>query len=108
MGFRYAYDAAIDQFAHPEIVYALKPDGHVVRLLSPLTMTAVDINGRFRILHKLHNCLSDRFRVLCYRFEQLSGVHTATIELLLKFASVLTLAAMAGGLLLMRKRRAAA
>jgi hypothetical protein len=52
--------------------------------------------------------LYDRFRVLCYRFGQLSGAYSATVELLLKISSVLTLAAMAGGLILMRKRRGTA
>jgi len=108
LGFRYAYDAAVDQFAHPEVVYSVKPDGRIVQLLSPLTMSAADVSHAFSDLPQSPGTLYDRFRVLCYRFGQLSGAYTATVELLLKISSVLTLAAMAGGLILMRKRRGTA
>jgi protein SCO1/2 len=107
LGFHYAYDQSLDQFAHPEVVYAVDADGRVIRLLSPLTLTAKDVRNAFSPA-QLQNSLSEDLRVLCYHFAQLSGIHTAAIELLLKIAAVLTLAAMAGGVLLMRKRGNAA
>ena len=104
LGFRYVYDRSIDQFAHPEIVYALAPDGRVLRLLSPLTLTAGDIRNAFSEPAEPPQTLYGRFRVLCYRFELLTGAHTATIQLLLKIASGLTIACMAGAFLVMSKR----
>lgn len=105
LGFRYVYDKSIDQFAHPEIVYAVAEDGRVLRLLSPLALAASDIRTAFSEPAQAPQTLYGRFRVLCYRFELLTGVHTAAIERLLKISSVLTIAAMAGGLLMMVKRR---
>jgi protein SCO1 len=105
VGFRYVYDKSVDQFAHPEIVYTVAEDGRVLRLLSPLALTASDIRTAFSESAEAPQTLYGRFRVLCYRFELLTGVHTAVIERLLKISSVLTIAAMAGGLFVMVKRR---
>ena len=104
LGFRYVYDRRIDQFAHPEIVYVLAPDGRVLRLLSPLTLTTGDIRNAFSEPAEPPQTLYGRFRVLCYRFELVTGVHAATIQLLLKIASGLTIACMAGAFLVMSKR----
>lgn len=104
-GFRYAYDPAIDQFAHPEAVYAVAADGHVIRIFSPLTLTAADIETAFTAPQAPPDTFASRFRLLCYHFQELTGIHTAAVQLLLKLASLLTLAGMAGAVFLMRRRR---
>jgi protein SCO1 len=103
LGFHFVYDGSIDQFAHPEIVYALAADGHVLRLLSPLTLNAADVTTAFTPPTDLPQTLSGRFRVLCYHLGLLTGVHNAAIQLLLRLAAGLTLAAMAAAFFLMLK-----
>jgi len=105
LGFHYVYDRSVDQFAHPEVVYVVSGDGRVLRLLSPLALTAGDIRTAFSKPQELPQTLYGRLRVLCYRFGLLTGVHTAAIELILQAAAAVTLIAMAGALFLMLKRR---
>ncbi len=107
-GFHYAYDPAIDQFAHPEAVYAIAADGHVIHILSPLTLTAADVQTAFTAPRSPADSFASRFRLLCYHFAELTGLHTAAVQLVLKFAAVLTVAGMAGAVFLMQKRRTGA
>jgi len=105
LGFHYVYDKSVDQFAHPEVVYAMAADGRVLRLLSPLTLTATDVATALSGTPDPPQTLYGRFRVLCYRFGVLSGIYDAPAELALKAAAALTLAAMVLGFFLLLRRR---
>ncbi len=105
VGYRYVYDAANDQFAHPNAVLAIAADGHVARALSGLGLTGADLRlalvdasaGRI-------GGLVDRLRLLCYGFDPVQGVYTERILGWLQWASGLTAAALAATVLLMLKR----
>lgn len=43
LGFRYAWDARTEQFAHPAVVFALTPDGRVARYLHGVQFDADDL-----------------------------------------------------------------
>jgi protein SCO1 len=105
LGFNYVYDKSVDQFAHPEVVYAIAADGRVLRVLSPLALTTTDIRTAFSGTPVTPQSLYGRFRVLCYRFGILTGIHDASVELVLKAAAGLTLLAMAGGFFLLLRRK---
>jgi protein SCO1/2 len=105
LGFHYAYDKSVDQFAHPEVVYGVAPDGHVLHLLSPLNLTAADIRSAISGTPEPPQTLYASFRVLCYRFGILSGIYDAPAELALKMAALLTMAAMAAAFVLLIRRK---
>ncbi len=107
LGFHYVYDKSVDQFAHPEVVYAVAVDGLVLRVLSPLTLTAADISSAFSGRDSSPG-LYQRFRVLCYRFGILSGIYDGPVELALKAAAVLTFAGMSAAFFLLLRRKPAA
>jgi protein SCO1/2 len=102
-GFRYVYDKSVDQFAHPELAYAVAADGHIRRLLSPFALTTVDLKAAL-FAPGPGASLSDRIRLICYRFGVLSGPYTSAFEIGLKTGASLTILAFAGALLLMRRR----
>jgi protein SCO1/2 len=105
-GFRAVYDPADDQFAHPELVYAVSADGRVQRLLSPFTLTATDMTPG--IFTPASDGLYQRLRLICYRFAAASGLYTATIRTALQAAGLVTVLALAGMMAVFarRKRRA--
>jgi protein SCO1/2 len=107
VGYRYAYDAAHDQFAHPAAVLALTADGRLARVLSGLGTTtdlrlALVEAGEGRI-----GTLRDRVRLLCYGFDPSVGVYTPSVHRALAAVSALTvlmLGAAIGWLSLRRAR----
>ncbi len=105
LGFSYVYDKSVDQFAHPEVAYAVAADGRVLRVLSPLTLTTEDIRTVFSGPPETSRDLYGRFRVLCYRFGVLSGIYDAPVETALKVVGVLTILFMLGGFLLLLSRK---
>ncbi len=104
LGFHYVYDKSVDQFAHPEVVYAVAADGRVLRLLSPLTLTVSDISTALRGPDSPQS-LYQRFRLLCYRFGVLSGIYDAPVQRALKVIAALTMIAMAAGFFLLVRRK---
>lgn len=91
IGYRYAYDAQNDAFAHPTGVLAITPEGRVARTLSTLALDATDLRlalieaGEGRV-----GGLTGRLALLCYGFDAVHGIYTASIERMLKVAGALT------------------
>jgi protein SCO1/2 len=104
LGYHFAYDAEHDQFAHPASAFVLNGSGEVTRVLSGLGLSGADLRlalveaGRGQV-----GALADRFRLLCYGYDPARGIYTARIGLLLQITAALTLAAMAGGLLVLHR-----
>lgn len=106
LGFHYVYDKSVDQFAHPEVAYAIAADGRVLRVLSPLALTASDLRGALSGPPQPAESLYGKFQVLCYRFGLLTGIYDIPVQIALKLGAFLTLAVMALGLvLLIRSKR---
>jgi len=102
LGFHYAYDREIDQFAHPSVVYAIDSGGVVRQLLSPLALTAGDMR---RVLHDTNGSAATLFQQihsLCYAYDPATGTYNLRITLILRIAAALTLALLGASLLLLR------
>jgi hypothetical protein len=102
-GFRYVYDKAVDQFAHPELVYTVDQRGHIVRLLSPFALTASDLKSAF--VNEPAPSLYDRVKLICYRFGVLNGPYSAAITSALKVAAALTITGFGTAFFFMHRRR---
>jgi protein SCO1/2 len=107
LGYRYAYDAQNDQFAHPEAAFVLTAQGQVVRVLSALGLDPTDIRlalvdaGEGRA-----GSLVDRAVLLCYGFDPAAGIYTLSIHRVLAWLSLLSAGALAGAIGIMRCREA--
>lgn len=105
VGYRAAYDAETDQFAHPAGALALTPDGRVARALSSLALNPRDLRlalveaGEGRI-----GTLADHVTLLCSGFDPVHGVYTPLIRRLLTIAGALTVAALAAALVWLHRR----
>jgi protein SCO1 len=106
VGYRFTYDAAHDQFAHPAAVLVLTADGRVNRVLSGLGISADDF--RLALVEASEGrigTLRDQVRLLCYGFDPSTGVYTLSIYRALAIASALTVIMLAGWLGWLSRRR---
>lgn len=109
VGFRYAYDAANDEYAHAAGIMVLTPDGTLSRYLyglgySPrdLKLAIVDASDR-----KVGS-LADQILVRCMSYDAATGKYHFAIFAALRTAAVLTLLGLVGWIVrdLVRSRRA--
>ncbi|WP_292613886.1 SCO family protein [Nitrobacter sp. 62-13] len=106
LGYRYRYDAAADQFAHPAGALVLTSDGRVSRSLASLALNPTDLRlalveaGGGRI-----GTFTDRLSLLCYGFDAAHGVYTPAIARRLKVLAGLTVIGVLGSIAILEKRR---
>jgi protein SCO1/2 len=106
VGFRYAWDTATKQWAHPAGILVLTPDGRVSKYLygveySPkdLRLALVDAGGG-RI-----GSFVDAVLLYCYRYDPQTGRYSAAILNLVRAGAILTIAALVGFMVLSSRRR---
>src|SRR5262249_6335694 len=77
LGYRSAYDAEHDQFAHPAAAYVLDAQGRVTRVLSGLGLSGTDMRLALVAAGNGHTgTLGDRIRLLCYGYDSVRGIYT--------------------------------
>jgi protein SCO1/2 len=99
LGFHYAYDPTINQFAHPAVIYAIAPDGELRAVFSPLTLTPEAL--RTAVSATDGPSLFARIGHLCYAYDPATGIYTPRIDLILKIAAAATVLLLAGAVLLL-------
>ena len=107
-GYRFAYDALHDQYAHPAAAYVVTAQGRVSRVLTSLGLNGPDLRlalveaGKGRI-----GGIADEIHLLCYGFDPARGIYTASITRILNIGGAATATLLAGGigLMLVAKRR---
>jgi protein SCO1 len=105
LGYRYAYDAEHDQFAHPAAAFAVNSAGRVTRVLSALGLDGPDLRLALVEAGEGHvGSLGDRLRVLCYGFDPVRAVYTETITLWLELAAIFTMLGMAVAMVVMNAK----
>ena len=111
LGFRFAYDARVDAYAHPAAIFALTPDGRVSRYLYGVEFSARDLRlalteaGEGRT-----GSFVDRVLLTCYRFDPASRRFGPYITGFMRVGGALILAVvgtLVGALLLVERRRRA-
>lgn len=107
LGFHYVYDPAIDQFAHPAVVYVLGPDGAVRDVLSPLSLTAGDLRRALIGPPVRAPGLYDRLHALCYAYDPATGLYTLRIHNILRIAGIMTVLVLASAVGFLIRRRSA-
>lgn len=107
-GFRTAYDAGRDQFAHPAGALLLDPDGRIVRALDlvslepgTLRLALIEASGGTA------GTLIERAILSCYGWNAQTGRYAPLIDVTLTAAGATTVLAILGliGLFLLRERR---
>jgi protein SCO1/2 len=105
VGFRYAYDEAIDQYAHPAAVTVLTPQGHVSKYLYGVEFAPMDF--RFALVSAGEGkvgTLVDQALLYCFHYDPATGKYSVAIMAIVRIAGVLTLVGL-GGFLFVHLRR---
>ncbi|HET9159497.1 MAG TPA: SCO family protein [Caulobacteraceae bacterium] len=108
LGYRFAYDAQEDQFAHLSAVAVLTPDGRLSSWLyglqppAPVLKAAIGAASQGGL-----GAVGQRILLLCYHYDPVSGRYTSRIETALKVSAVGAVLLLGGfvGLSLLRERR---
>lgn len=96
LGFRYAWDPRIGQYAHVAAVAALTPDGRVARWLFGLAPSAQDVNlALTEAGHRQIGGIVEQVRLLCYHYDPQTGRYSNRVFAALRWGGGLTVLALA-------------
>ena len=105
VGYRFAYDEATRQFAHPSAVMILTPTGKVSRYFPGIEYPPRDV--RLALLEasgERVGSLADRVFLLCFHYNPATGKYGLVIGRVIQAAGLGTVAALAGYIVLMLLR----
>jgi protein SCO1/2 len=105
VGFRYAYDRAQDEFAHPTGVVVLTPAGRVARYLFGMDYPARDV--RLALVEASRGRIGGvvaQLLLACYHYDAATGRYTATVMAVVRAGGAATVVGM-GVLLFVMFRR---
>ena len=108
VGFRYAYDEALDQYAHPAAITLLTGDGRVSRYLYGIEFAPKDLRlGLVEASEGRVGTAVDTLLLYCYHYDPESGKYGMAIMNLIRLAGVLTVVCLAAFIVvsLRRERR---
>jgi protein SCO1/2 len=105
VGFKYAYDQAIDQYAHPAVMTILTKDGRVSRYLFGIEFAPVDV--RLALVAAADNKIGsviDQVLLFCYHYDPETGSYGFAIMTIVRAAGILTVLAIAMSIFLTLRR----
>jgi protein SCO1/2 len=108
VGYRYTYDPASDQYAHPSALVILTPQGKISRYLYGVEFPASDL--RLALLEASEGRVGtvlDRVIMTCYRYDPATRRYGPYVFGFLRIGSVLILAVMALAMALFLRRQRA-
>ena len=95
VGFRYAYDAASKQFAHPSAIMVLTPDGRMARYFYGVNYPARDLRlGLVEASAGKIGTPVDQVLLYCYHYDPATGKYGLLISHVVQIAGGLTVLAL--------------
>jgi protein SCO1 len=105
IGYRYAYDSQLKQYAHPSGVIILTPDGRISRYISGVTFNSTELRDALAAAEKGESSSAiSEILLLCYHYNPITGKYGHLILSILRFASVGFVALMAWWVVWMTRR----
>jgi protein SCO1/2 len=105
VGFHYAYDPKIDQYAHPAVITVLTPEGRVSRYLFGIEFAPRDL--RLALVeaadHRIGTAV-DQMLLFCYHYDPESGTYGLAITNFVRLGGVLTVLGLCTFILLSLRR----
>jgi protein SCO1/2 len=109
VGFRYAWDERLRQYAHPAGIVVLTPEGKVARYLFGIEYAPKDL--RFALVEASAGRVGgvvDQAILYCYQYDPATGRYGAAVMRILRVGAGLTLAALVAFIVVMLRRERAA
>jgi protein SCO1 len=105
VGYRFAYDGATRQFAHPSTVIVLTPDGKISRYFPGIEYPPRDVRLALLAASQDHvGSLADRIFLLCFHYNPQTGKYGLLIGRMMKLTGIGTVLAL-GCFIAMNLRR---
>lgn len=105
IGFHYAYDPAINQFAHAAAIMLLTPDGHMSRYFYGVIYPARDFRlGLVEASHGKIGTLTDQAILFCYQYDPETGKYGMVVMNVVRAGGALTLLALGIFMFMMFRR----
>jgi protein SCO1/2 len=105
VGFRYAYDPAIDQYAHPAAITVLTAEGRVSRYLFGIEFAPRDL--RLALVEAADDQIGgvlDQALLFCYHYDPETGTYGFAVMNLIRLAGLLTVG-LTGAFIVLSLRR---
>ena len=105
VGFRYHYDEATNQFAHASAIYVTTPQGKLARYFYGIEYAPRDL--RLGLIEAADNKIGtpvDQLLLYCYHYDPATGKYGAAVMNVMRLAGIVTLIAIVGMFLVMRRR----
>jgi protein SCO1/2 len=102
VGFRYAYDAQAQQFAHASGLVVLTPEGRIARYFFGVEYSPRDL--RLALVEASENRIGtpvDKLLLYCYRYDPATGKYGAVVMNMVRVGGLVTVVTLAGFLLVM-------
>jgi protein SCO1 len=107
--FRFSFDAKNNLFAHASGVLLLTPDGHISRYFYGVEYPGRDM--RLGLVDASAGKIGspiDHVLLFCYHYDPTAATYSASILKIIRFAGVLTILCLVGGILVSRRRESLA
>jgi protein SCO1 len=96
LGFKYQYDPAIDQYAHPAMIAVVTPDGHVSKYFMGIDFSARDL--RFALVEAsqghIGSAVERALITWCYHYDPSTGTYGLLTIRLVQAGGIATIVAM--------------
>ena len=105
VGFRYAYDPAIRQYAHPSGLVVLTPQGKIARYFFGINFPPKELSSTLREAEvEKTGSVVDQFILLCFHYSPLRGPYGRLIMAILRLAGLATVLGIVAIVLRARQR----
>jgi protein SCO1/2 len=106
LGFRYAYDGRLHEYAHPSGLIVLTPEGKVSRYLFGVRFSASEIDQALRDARGQRiGSPMEQLWLLCFRYRPLTGKYGELIMTVVRASGVVTLAGVGWMVIAVRRRQ---
>jgi protein SCO1/2 len=105
VGFRYHFDVATNQFAHASGIFVATPQGKLARYFYGIEYAPRDL--RLGLIEAAENKIGspvDQLLLYCFHYDPATGKYGAAVMNLMRVAGVVTVIAIVGLLLVLRRR----
>jgi len=105
VGFRYRYDATNDQFAHASGIMVLTPGGKIARYFYDISYSPRDLRlGLVEASEGRVGSPTDQVLLFCFHYDPNEGKYGAAVMNLVRLGGVLTVLAIGGLVLVLRRQ----
>ena len=109
VGFRYAWDPEIQQYAHASGIMLLTPDGHVAQYYYGIEYAPRNLQlGIVETSQGKVGGLVEQILLICYHYDPARGKYGAAIFNILRLSALATMLVLGGFMFIMFRRDAAA